>query len=546
MPSTLVAPSRFGGAFRTDLPTRAAYSEGAGPYRIVPAAVAFPADREDVVRLVDAANRNGWSLIPRGAGSGIPGHNVGEGIVVDLARLTTPLIVGDASATAGAAVTFRTLDRMARGRGLRLPPDPSSGDFCTVGGMVATNAAGARSVRYGAIRPWVAGLEVVAGTGELLTLGRRDREGRTGPDTALAATRIDDRLRPHVARAADTIARRFPRTRKNSAGYALNAYLDSGDLLDLLIGSEGTLAIITQVEFRLAPVPGAVGGLLIGLDRIRPLGDLVAGLLPLEPAALELLDTTFLAFATHREFDDLRRMAAVLLVDFEAHSLADVQASLDRAAALAGPGTLVRRALTDDEHDRLWRLRHAASPALARLPEATRSLQIVEDGCVPVEHLGRYLSGVRRIATDLGIDVVAFGHAGDGHVHVNALVDATDTSLASRLRMLLERVTDLVLDLGGTPSGEHGDGRLRAAAVARLYGDQVLDLFRLVKGAFDPRGVLNPGVILGGTDDPIDRLKVGPGAAPIPDAIASALRELERSASWGRSRLELPDGSKPR
>lgn len=542
----MVAPSRFRGIFRTDLPARAAYSEGAGPYRIVPAAVAIPVDCEDVQHLVAAANNEGWSLIPRGAGSGIPGHNVGEGIVVDLGRLTAPLVIENQRAIVGAAVTFAGLDRAARERGFRLPPDPSSGAFCTLGGMVATNAAGARSVQYGAIRPWVAGLEVVTGAGEILSLVRRQHDTGVSGATRPTATSIDDRLRPQITRAADTVAERFPRTRKNSAGYALDAYLGSGDLLDLVIGSEGTLAIVTQVAVWLASVPTAVGGLLIGVDRIERLGALVAGLLPLEPAALELLDTTFLAFATARGFDDLRRMDAVLLVDFEAQSVADLEASVDRATALAGPGALVRRALTNDERNRLWRIRHAASPALARLPEATRSLQIVEDGCVPVEHLGRYLSGVRDIASELGVDVVAFGHAGDGHVHVNALVDATDASLALRLRVLLERVTELVLDLGGTPSGEHGDGRLRAPAVARLYGDQVLELFRLVKNTFDPRGVLNPGVILGGTDDSLDRLKVGPGTAPIPDAIASALRELERTASWGRSRLELLDWPNPR
>ncbi|MDH3366383.1 MAG: hypothetical protein OEO17_00960, partial [Gemmatimonadota bacterium] len=233
-------------------------------------------------------------------------------------------------------------------------------------------------------------------------------------------------------------------------------------------------------------------------------------------------------------------------VDFETESLAELEAVLDRAATLAGPRALIQQALTKDEHDRLWQVRHAASPALARLPDTTRSLQIVEDGCVPVEHLGRYLSGVRAIADAVSIDVVAFGHAGDGHVHVNALVDTTDTSLAARLRELLERVTNLVLDLGGTPSGEHGDGRLRAGAVSRMYGDEVLELFRLVKETFDPRGVLNPGVILGGPDDPVDRLKVGPQAVPIPEAVASALRGLERRAEWGQSRLELLGESNPR
>jgi FAD/FMN-containing dehydrogenase len=546
VPATPVIPPPFRGTFRTDLLARAAYSEGAGPYRILPAAVAVPADVEDVVHLVAAANTDGWSLIPRGAGSGIPGHNVGEGIVVDLGRFTTPLTIADRSAVAGAAVTWQALDRAARERGLRLPPDPSSGAFCTLGGMVATNAAGARSVRYGAIRPWVTGLEVVTGAGEVVHLVRGHLPGRTSPDAQPKVERLAEQIRPRIMQASGTIALRFPRTRKNSAGYALDAYLASGDLLDLVIGSEGTLGIVTHVELRLAPVPVAVGGLLIGLDQVEQVGALVAELLALQPAALELLDATFLSLGAMRVADAVTGMEAVLLVDFEAEAVTEVEDLVEQAATLAGPAALVKRALTADEHERLWQIRHAASPALARLPDTTRSLQIVEDGCVPVEHLGRYLSGVRAIADALRIDVVAFGHAGDGHVHVNTLVDTTDGSLTARLRQLLDRVTDLVLKLGGTPSGEHGDGRLRTTAVSRMYGVEVLKLFRLVKETFDPVGVLNPGVILGGPNDPVDHLKVGSRAAPIPETVAAALRQLERSASWGRSRLELLHESEPR
>jgi FAD/FMN-containing dehydrogenase len=180
-------------------------------------------------------------------------------------------------------------------------------------------------------------------------------------------------------------------------------------------------------------------------------------------------------------------------------------------------------------------VRHAASPALATLPPHRRSLQIIEDGCVPVPSLGRYLSGVRRAARRHGVEVVAFGHAGDGHLHVNALADTGQPDFDRRLAALLDEVTTLIQELGGTPSGEHGDGRLRAPLLDRVYGERVAGLFATVKRAFDPHGLLNPGVIVPQPGQkPVTDLKVGAAAHPIPGDIENSLREIERTAAWDR------------
>jgi FAD/FMN-containing dehydrogenase len=184
---------------------------------------------------------------------------------------------------------------------------------------------------------------------------------------------------------------------------------------------------------------------------------------------------------------------------------------------------------------------------IAALPDSKRSLQVIEDGCVPVEKLGTYVSEVQGAADDAGIDIVAFGHAGDGHLHVNALVDTTSEDFEHRVTTLFERVTEIVLQLGGTPSGEHGDGRLRAGTLRRLYGPEILELFRRVKLAFDPHGTMNPGVVLPCDDaSPIQALKVGPDAASISAHIAAGLRRLERTGGWGIPKLELLAGEKSR
>lgn len=533
MPHRPTAPRDFRGVFRTDPDARACYSEGAGPYRIVPDAVAVPEDADDLLALVLGARDRRWPLVARGAGSGMPGGNVGRGIVVDLQRFDAPPVQPTPETVrAGAAVRWSDLDAALASQGLRVPPDPSSGRFCTLGGMVAADAAGARSVRYGSMRAWVQGLEFVSGRGERIRLERG--APLPLPDWLSA-------LEPSVREAASLIRRRFPRTRKNVSGYALDRYLESGDPIDLIIGSEGTLGFLTEVSCRVAPRPGAVAGLLVGLHDYDRLGELVQQLLPYEPAALELLDVTYLRMAGDRARIPGADVPAVLLLDFEADDDdAAARAAAKAAAAVADATAFAELAITPETHRGIWSVRHAASPTLAALPENRRSLQIVEDGCVPVPQLSRYVRGVRAIADDLGITIVAFGHAGDGHLHVNALADTAQPDLEQRLGELYDRVADLVLAVGGTPSGEHGDGRLRAPLMERLYGAEVVALFRMVKDAFDPAGILNPGVILPDPQArPLADLKIGPHAAPISRHVANALRSVERSAAWDIPKLDL-------
>lgn len=542
-------PPGFRGTFRTDDAARAAYSEGAGPYRIVPAAVAIPEDRDDLAQLVSHAKEQLWPIVPRGAGSGMPGGNVGDGVVVDVGRFDRLLeITAAEGAVAGAAVTWQALDAAAARRGLRFPPDPSSGAFCTLGGMVATNAAGARSVRAGTVRRWVRSIELMTGDAEVTVLRRGEGLPSSPPSRAdPLRSRFAATAEPLIRGSAELIRDRYPRTRKNSAGYALDTYLETGDLLDLVIGSEGTLGFITRVEVQLEPRPPAVAGALIGLTEMASLSDTIATLLRLGPAALELLDRSFLTLARALTTFPLDGVEAVLLVDFEGTESA-VRAAADEAvrvterqAAFAYP------ALSTEDRARMWALRHAASPELARLPDSRRSLQLIEDGCVPVPALGTYLAEVRRVAAELEIEIVAFGHAGDGHLHVNALIDTTADGFERRMATLLESVTEIVIAMGGTPSGEHGDGRLRSGAVRSLYGPEILEVFHRIKDAFDPDGILNPGVVLAPEDAvPIAQLKVGRAVASIPTHVAAGLRNLERTGQWGIPKLELLTGGDAR
>lgn len=545
-------PAAFRGTFRTDLPARAVYSEGAGPLRIMPAAVALPRDRDDLLELVRHAAREGLALVPRAAGSGMPGHNIGPGIVVDLRALDRPSRVALAgSANVGAAVTCGVVNTIAAHFGMRFAPDPSSAAYCTVGGMIGTNAAGARSLRCGSVRRWVRGVELVTADGEVGWLARSEARRTSRYPTPEEHRQLRERLTvedriatlgPRFKAAAGEVAHRYPATTKNSSGYALDVYLASGDLVDLVIGAEGTLGIVTRAELQLERVPAAAGTLVVALADLQALGDAVEILRRFDPAAIELLDRTFLDLAGPASAPvPLSGVRALLLTDVERADAKAVAATLaDAERAVSGLAVATRVGLDAAERAALWRIRHAASPTLAALPDERRSLQLIEDGCVPVARLGQYVAGIEEAAAAAGIAVVMFGHAGDGHLHVNTLVDTREPDLEARLARLFDDVSALVLELGGTPAGEHGDGRVRTRLLERLYGPTITGLFATVKHAFDPAGIFNPGVIVPDGAGTMD-LKIGSAAPAIPADVAAALRDRERGARWDRAPLTLVD-----
>jgi FAD/FMN-containing dehydrogenase len=304
----------------------------------------------------------------------------------------------------------------------------------------------------------------------------------------------------------------------------------------LLIGSEGTLAFVTAVHWRLDPIPPDLAGVALGFNDLAALAEAVPFLLSLNPSALELLDASLL-----RLIPDAPIVAVLLLLEFERETGAAARGVVgDAVRGLKHQVAHVETAVDRAGLDKLWEVRRLASPALARLPPSQRSLQVIEDGCVPLERLGEYIAGLRSAAERHGVPVAIFGHAGDGHVHVNVLPDTTRPSWRTAMEQLFAEVTDLLVRLGGVPAGEHGAGRLRAGVLERFYGPEVMTLFAEVKRAYDPLSILNPGVIIPAADwAPLAAMKVGEDAAAIPDDIAARLRDMERNAGWATPKPEL-------
>lgn len=533
-------PAAFRGTFRADDAARGAYAEAAGIARAMPRAVAVPADADDVATLVRWAQATRTPLVPRGAGSSMSGGAIGDGVVVDLSRMDAIGAVDARARTVrtGPGAARAAVDRAAFAHGLRFPPDPSSGAYATVGGMASTNAAGAHTLRYGPTRPWVVGLDCVFDDGTRATV----RRGTPPPAHVPAVARFLAQADEAIRRDAASLARRG--LRKDSSGYALAEYAESGELVDLLVGSEGTLALFTGLELALTPAPGATCSLLAAFPTLEQAVAAATDARDAGASACELLDRTFLDVARGGGH------AAQVPPDAEAVLLAETEgATLEAAAAMARTveaafrargATLVQLALDPDAEHALWELRHAASPILSRLDPALASMQFIEDGAVPPARLPEYVRGVRAALDRRGVRGVIFGHAGDAHVHVNPLVDTRRPDWRADVEGLLEEVTALAARLGGTLAGEHGDGRLRTPLLERTWSAAARERFAAVKRAFDPSGILNPGVKVPLPGQrPIEQVKYDPALPPLPEASRRVLARVARERAYGRSRLEM-------
>ena len=540
------SPPPLRGVFRTDDAARAVYAESAGVLQRLPRAVAVPADADDLQVLVRWAAAQRVPLIARGSGSSMSGGAVGDGVVVDLSRFTalSPVDVVRRAVRGGAGVLRRDVEHAANAEGLRFPVDPSSGTFATIGGMAATNAAGPRALAYGAMRRWVRALDCVFADGSRATV----RRGEPLPEGTTALDRWGA-VAGECRRAAGALA--APRVRKESSGYGVHDYAASGELIDLLVGSEGTLALFAAVELQLAPIPPATASVLTSWPSLD-LGMVGASLARQSgAAACELLDRTFLDVARSGAPLPVPNDAeCVLLVELEGDGLEGdgregTGAVADRARALAAAcerhgASSALVGLDEESEEALWALRHAASPILARLDPHLKSMQLVEDGCVPPERLGDYVRGVRLAMEQARLRGVVFGHAGDAHVHANALVDVRQDDWRERVQALFDDVVTLTASLGGTLAGEHGDGRLRTPVLERIWPPEALSLFRRVKEAFDPAGILNPGVKLpAGAERALSGIKYDPQLPPLPDDARRVLARVERERAYDRSRLEM-------
>jgi D-lactate dehydrogenase len=418
----------------------------------LPGAVAFAKSHEQVECLVGLCNQERVPLTARGLGTGTTGATVPapDGIVLSMEKMNSILEIAPADRymRVQAGVINQEVQDAAARVGFFWPPDPSSAGFCTIGGNLAYNSAGPRALKYGTPRENTLGLRAVTGNGKSI---------RTGVFTT-----------------------------KGVVGY---------DLTRLLIGSEGTLAVITEATLKLTPLAETVRTLRAVYSDIAGATRAISQIMsqPTIPCALEFIDRTALdIIARHSSLAFPREAAALLLIEVDGnrdsieHSVANIE-----KAAVTGQLLEIQTAHSQQERDELWRVRKTLSPALRKLAPG----KINEDIAVPVSRLPELVSRLDLISRKYGLVILNFGHAGNGNIHTNILYNPANESESKNARLCLDEVFDLVIELQGTLSGEHGIGLVKKDYVDKEIDAETLALMRDIKRQFDPNGILNPDKI---------------------------------------------------
>ncbi len=505
----------FGTATPVTAASREAYASDASIYRVVPGRVSCPTGEKEAVEIILDSLNQGIPVTPRGGGTGLAGGALGNGRIIDCSRLTEIQQISSDKKTVRCrpGVIYQDLNIALKDYGLFFPPDPSSGDSCQIGGMLSNNSSGPRSVKYGLTSHYVEELVVLTNRRKPLTLKKYKLDDPHLKEF-LAAYPEYDEIRKLLIDNRDLILDRWPRVKKNSAGYNLRQMvtdLDDGlyNIPALYVGSEGTLGFFLSVTLRLLPIPPGKRSFRLFFNSLEDAGDAVTPLLATEPSSLEIVDGSSLDLIGRRKHRIPAGVEAMLMLEYD-DDLDAREDQLESALQHINPASPPERAASEEERLALWAARKAIVPTLYRHHPIRRPIPFIEDASLPVERLTEFISWMRKRLEKEGLVFGLFGHIGDGNVHIRPLLNLADESEFELAKRLYDETYDYMFSLGGSSTAEHADGRLRAPVLRKLYGDEIYNLFGRIKHILDPGNLFNPDVILSSrsmTDD-IDLVKL--------------------------------------
>lgn len=427
------------------------YGFDASGIEIAPSAIVWPDNTEDVVKVMKYAYEKGIPVVPRGAGTGMTAGAVPAkgAIILSLEKMKKILDIDreNLSVTCEPGVINGRLQRELEWTGFFYPPDPASLNFCTIGGNVAENAGGPRAIKYGVTRDYIMEIEAVLPNGEIITAGVK--------------------------------------TAKGVVGY---------DLARLLVGSEGTLAVFTKIRLKILPLPEDVVTLLAVFHDLEASGDAVSKIIASKiiPRTLEFMDhEAITAVEQYKPVGLPADAGAVLLIELDGYPSVITKEAEKIVDICQKLGAEIKIAEDEYARNNLWASRRAISPALYQI----KPTKINEDIVVPRNRVTEMLRRLRNISEQSGVKIVNFGHAGDGNIHVNIMVDKADREEYEKGLSLVEKIFRETLSLGGTISGEHGVGLTKAGYIGMELSKKELEIMEAIKKVFDPKNILNPGKI---------------------------------------------------
>ena len=515
------------GEVRFDRVSRALYSTDASVYQIEPLGVVVAASRDDIVQTVRLCHEFRCPLTLRGGGTSQAGEAVGPGLILDTSKHVNRLLEVDPVrrlARVEPGIVLDELNAHLKPHGLRFAPDISTASRATVGGMMANNSAGARSVLYGITLHHVLEQHVVLADGteaHLRDLSPSELDAAcTGESIYAQGCRAVRRL---ASECAPEIERRYPKLLRRVGGYNLNEFTVPDrpfNLSRLVVGSEGTLAVVLEATVRLVPLPRAKAVLAIEFAELLEALEATPSILRHGPSAVEVMDRFILDYTRQNAELELRRRSfiqgdpgALLCVEFYADDASELPprlASLEQDLRAAGYGYRYFHAVDAAAQARIWGLREAGLGLSMAMKDDNKSLSFVEDTAVAPERLRDFIARFLEIVRQHGTSAGVYAHASVGCLHVRPVVNLKTAAGVSTFASIANAISDLVLEFGGALSGEHGDGLVRSPFMRKMYGPILYDAFREIKRTFDPHGILNPGKIV---DAPplTDNLRYGAG-----------------------------------
>ncbi|MCH7706771.1 MAG: FAD-binding oxidoreductase, partial [Chloroflexi bacterium] len=482
-------------------------------------------DADDVAAVVAACAEAGVPVLPRGGGTGLAGQTVNHAVVLDFTRYMHNVVEVNPEerwVRTQPGITLDELNHQMRPHGLHFTPDPTTSSRATVGGAVGNNSCGTHSVIYGKTSDHVIGVNVVLSDGHTATF---ETVAAAELESKLALSDLEGaiyREMPRIAAAQrEEIERRFPRIMRRVSGYNLDSMLGDGptNLARMVVGSEGTLVAVTEARLNLEPLPKMRGLAVLHFHDLIEAMEATVATLEHQPSAVELVDDTIIQ-RSRESLGFARRMTfvegdprALLLVEFFGESQQEVEAKVeglrqDMERRHLGFACVV--VMTAAEQANVWAVRAAGLGLLMSVTGDTKPLPFVEDTAVAPEKLPEYVRRFDEIVRAHDTVAAYYGHASVGCMHIRPMVNIKRQDGLDRMVSIASDISDLVLEFGGSLSGEHGDGIVRGVWTEKMFGSTIYQAFRQVKEAFDPQGIMNPGKII---DCPpmTENLRYGPG-----------------------------------
>ena len=491
------------------------YASDASIYQIKPLGVVRPRSTDDVVKTVKYAAGNHLSIHPRGAGTSVAGASLGPGLILDFSyRMRRLLAIGQDTIRIQPGIVLAELNRQLAERDCMFGPDPALRSVTTMGGVLSMNSSGSHWPKFGEPRDKVVSLKVVLADGAVLQIsGRNSNTDSNGsfkrpdlkPPSADRLSSIKARVADVIYRRQEVIQRHRPNSIVNHSGYCLDGIVEDGhvDLTRLLVGSEGTLGIITEATLRTDPVPKQRGVILLFFKRMEVAATIATEISEMGVAACDLMDRRLLSIAreTDSRFDRMipTNTEAMLLVEEQGETLGELRERMQKIANRVnrrkGLALDIRTTTEINERNLYWRLTRRVIPTLYRFRGQKRALPFVEDIAVPPEQLSAFLVQAYAVLNEVEVTASIFAHAAQGHLHIRPFLDLANPDDRRKMDALAKRIYDRVMHFGGTVSGGHGDGLSRTWFLRQQYG-KLYDVFKEIKRIFDPQNVLNPSKIV--------------------------------------------------